>query len=63
MLGFEEVFVKDCMAFASGFETEDAATLKDTLSLIWQEFCQEYDWVEVDALDPRFSKYILIRPA
>ena len=63
MLAFEEVFVKDCMAFASGFEPEDAATLKDTLSLIWQEFCQEYDWVEVDALDPRLSKYILIRPA
>ncbi len=62
MLGFEEVFVKDFMASASGFEPEDAATLKDTLSLIWQEFCQEYDWVDVDALDPRFSKYILIKP-
>jgi len=62
MLGFEEVFVKDFMASAAGFEPEDAATLKDTLSLIWQEFCKEYDWVDVDALDPRFSKYILIRP-
>lgn len=62
MLGFEEVFVKDFMASASGFEPEDAATLKDTLSLIWQEFCQEYDWVDVDALDPRFSKYVLISP-
>ena len=61
MLGFEEVFVKDFMVSASGFEPEDAATLKDTLSLIWQEYCQEYDWVEVDALDPRFSKYVLIR--
>ncbi len=63
MLGFEDVFVKDFMVSASGFEPEDAATLKDTLSLIWQEFCQEYDWVDVDALDPRFSKYILISPA
>lgn len=63
MLGFEEVFVKDFMVSASGFEPEDAATLKDTLSLIWQEFCQEYDWVDVDALDSRFSKYILIRSA
>ena len=62
MLGFEDVFVKDFMVSASAFEPEDAATLKDTLSLIWQQFCQEYDWVEVDALDPRFSKYILIRP-
>ena len=60
MLGFEEVFVKDFMVSASGFEPEDAAALKDTLVLIWQEFCQEYDWVDVDALDPRFSKYILI---
>jgi len=62
MLGFEEVFVKDFMVSASGFEPEDAAILKDTLSLIWEEFCQEYDWVEIDALDPRFSKYILINP-
>ena len=61
MLGFEEIFVKDFMVYASGFEPEDAASLKDTLSLIWQEFCKEYDWVDVDALDPRFSKYILIR--
>ena len=61
MLGFEEVFVNDFMAVASVLEPEAAATLKDTLSLIWQEFCQEYDWVDVDDLDPRFSKYILIR--
>jgi len=61
MLGFEEVFVKDFMVSASGFEPEDAAALKDTLVLIWQEFCQEYDWVDVNALDPRFSKYVLIR--
>ena len=60
MLGFEEVFVKDFMVSASDFEPEDAETLKDTLSLIWQEFCKEYDWMDVDALDPRFSKYILI---
>ena len=63
MLGFEEVFVKEFMATASEFDTEDAATLKDALSLIWQEFCEEYDWVNVDDLDPRFSKFILIRPA
>ena len=62
MLGFEDIFVKDFMASTSGFEPENAATLKDTLSLIWQGFCQEYDWVDVDALDPRFSKYILISP-
>jgi len=61
MLGFEEVFTKDFMVSASGFEPEDAAVLKDTLALIWQEFCQEYDWVDVNALDPRFSKYVLIR--
>ncbi len=61
MLGFEEVFTKDFMVSASGFEPEDAAALKDTLVLIWQEFCQEYDWVDVNALDPRFSKYVLIR--
>ncbi len=63
MLGFEEVFVKDFMVSASGFEPEDTENLKDTLTLIWQEFSKEYDWVDVDALDPRFSKYILILPS
>lgn len=61
MLGFEEAFVKGFMAAAPGFDTREAATLKDTLSLLWQEFCQEYERVRIDALDARFSKYILIR--
>ena len=60
MPGFEERFIKDFMAAASGFDSQAAATLKDTLSLIWQGFCQEYERVPVDALDRRFSRYILI---
>jgi len=61
MLGFEEVFVKDFMATASGFDAAAAATLKETLSLIWQAFSREYEQVPVDALDRRFSPYIMIR--
>ncbi|MBU0988917.1 MAG: hypothetical protein KJ823_01900, partial [Proteobacteria bacterium] len=61
MLGFEEAFVKEFIAAAPGFDTREAATLKDTLSLLWQEFFQEYERVGIDALDARFSKYILIR--
>ncbi len=63
MLGFEELFVKDFMAAAFGFDPAASATLKDTLSLIWQAFCREVERVPVDALDRRFSKYILIRPS
>ena len=62
MLGFEEIFIKDFMA-ASGFDSQATATLGDTLSLIWQEFCREYERVPVDALDRRFSRYILINPS
>jgi len=63
MLGFEAVFVKDFMSSASGFDPVSASTLEETLSLIWQAFCREYERVPVDALDGRFSPYIIIRPS
>jgi len=60
MPGFEEVFIQDFMAYASNSEPEAASMLKETLALIWQEFQNEYQWISVNDLDGRYSKYITI---
>jgi hypothetical protein len=62
MRGFEEIFVKDFMAYTSDLEPEDKATLQDTLCLIWQEFRKEYEWVSMEDMDTRFAKFIWITP-
>jgi hypothetical protein len=59
---FEEFFVKDFMSYASDFEPEAAATLKDALLVIWKEFREEYKLVSPGDLDGRFTKFIRITP-
>ena len=54
MSGFEQVFIKDFMAYAYGLELEESANLKDILSLIWEEFREEYERVSIIDLDERF---------
>ena len=63
MPGFEEIFVKDFMSYASDADPEAASILRDTLSLIWHEFREEYEWVNLDDLDARYSKFISILPS
>lgn len=63
MPGFESIFIKDFMGHASDFDKKAKKTLKDTLSLIWQEFAVEYQWVSVGDLDGRFTKFISIKPS
>jgi len=60
MPGFEEVFVQDFMAYVSNSEPEAVLILKETLALMWDEFCNEYQWISVNDLDGRYSKYITI---
>jgi len=60
MPGFEEVFIQDFMAYVSNSEPEATTILKETLALIWQEFRNEYQWISVNDLDRRYSKYITI---
>jgi hypothetical protein len=62
MAGFEEAFITDYMAYASDFEPETAVTLKDTLSLIWQEFREEHEWITTIDPDGRFTRFIRIMP-
>jgi hypothetical protein len=60
MTAFQESFVEDFMAYASEAESESASVLKDTLSLIWQKFQEEYEGVSLSDLDGRYSSFIMI---
>jgi len=60
MAGFEKIFVKDFLAYASSSDPEAASILKDTLALIWQEFREEYERVSLRDLDDRYLKFISI---
>jgi hypothetical protein len=60
MPGFEEIFIKDVMFYAPDADPEAASILRDTLSVIWHEFQEEYEWVDLDNLDARYSKFISI---
>jgi hypothetical protein len=48
------------MAYVSNSEPEAVSILKETLALMWDEFCNEYQWISVNDLDGRYSKYITI---
>jgi hypothetical protein len=48
------------MAHASHYEPEGTSILEETLSLIWEEFRKEYEWVSADDLDARFSRFVTI---
>jgi hypothetical protein len=63
MPGFEEIFVSDFMSYASDADPEASSILRDTLSLIWHEFREEYERVNLDDLDARYSKFISILPS
>jgi hypothetical protein len=60
MTGFQETFVEDFMAYASDADSESASILRDTLSLIWQDFQEEYEGVSLSDLDGRYSSFIMI---
>ncbi|MBW2344390.1 MAG: hypothetical protein JRF53_10340 [Deltaproteobacteria bacterium] len=57
---FRQKFVRDFMALDPFLEAEDAEALKETLSLVWEEFGEEYQWVSSNDLDGRFTKFIRI---
>jgi hypothetical protein len=61
MPGFGEGFVEDFMAVAAESDPETAAVLRETLTLVWQEFQEEYGWVSPEDLDERYAKFISIR--
>lgn len=63
MPGFKDIFIQDFMAYIPELESRDAHILKETLSLLWQKFFEEYAFVAAAELDGRFIKFILTRPS
>ena len=60
--GYQDVFIKDLVAKVPDLKTDDADLLKESLAIIWQQFVDEYALVEIDELDVRFTKFLLINP-
>ncbi|UCF83056.1 MAG: hypothetical protein JSV50_18015 [Desulfobacteraceae bacterium] len=63
MSAFEEIFIRDIMAYAEGLEPGPVGILKDTLSLLWREFYEEYEWVPLEDLDDKFQRFLWIIPS
>ena len=59
MTRFKDEFIKNLSSRLS-IKGDDGSILKDTLSLIWDEFEEEYVMIDTDDLEPRFSRFILI---
>jgi len=57
----KERFVTDFMSRSGDADPEAASILKDTLTLIWQDFSKEYEWVWPHDLDSRFSTFVTIK--
>lgn len=61
MEGFHERFSADLLQYAPEFEGKHLDVFEETLSLIWQEFKEEFESVPTEALDTRYSRFLLIR--
>ncbi|MBW2034802.1 MAG: hypothetical protein JRI94_14690 [Deltaproteobacteria bacterium] len=57
---FRRTFITDFMAHASDADPETASMLEKTLSLIWEEFREEYELVSISDFDGRYSKFVTI---
>ena len=53
----EDVFIRDFMEYSSGLDPEERSRLKEMLSIIWNEFQEEFEFVSVSDLDWRFSSF------
>jgi Family of unknown function (DUF6178) len=63
MRGYKEVFVEDMTAGLKDFDQEAEKALRDTLSMVWERFAEEYAWVASADLDGRYLKFILTSPS
>jgi len=60
---FKDAFVQDVASHAPAPDNETATLLKETLSVVWQQFAEEYAWVSLDDLDRGYSKFLTITKA
>ncbi len=59
MAGFKDEFIKGLTSLAK-ISGDDGAILENTLSLIWDEFAEEYTMIDTDDLEPRYSRFVMI---
>jgi hypothetical protein len=57
---YKEIFLGDSISLVQDIGPDEKALLQDTLTGLWEEFTEEYALVDTAALDPRFTKYIII---
>ncbi|MGD9157496.1 MAG: DUF6178 family protein [Desulfobacteraceae bacterium] len=60
MSGFRDEFIRDLLSL-SKTDMDDDHILTVTLSLIWDEFTEEYSMIKTDDLEPRYSGFVLIK--
>ena len=56
----KKIFVQDLTSLEMELGPGDMIILKETLSMLWQEFQEEYARVRVGDLDPRYTKFLFI---
>ncbi|MBW1999417.1 MAG: hypothetical protein JRJ29_15830 [Deltaproteobacteria bacterium] len=61
--GFKDVFIKNLMGYASNANRETQEILEESLSLIWDEFVDEYEMVASGEIDGKYSRFITIEPS
>ena len=60
MDNFKGHFVRNFMAYVSDADPEAASILEYTLSRIWEEFSDEHEYVSVNDLEGRYSRFLMI---
>jgi hypothetical protein len=60
MSRFRETFIDDFMAYAVSPDSEARSSLEEALTLVWQQFSGEYEWIPLDELDGRYSSMVVV---
>ena len=60
MAGYKEVFLKDIIEYDICSTQEETHFLRETLSMLWQEFVDEFAYVDVTDVDSRYVRFIMI---
>jgi len=57
---YKDIFIKDFIGYVIGSDPEASAILKEVLSIIWMDFIEEYQKVDINDLDARYSRFLYI---
>jgi hypothetical protein len=53
-------FIRDFMSYAASSDPEATSILENKLAQIWDEFHEEYEWVSINDVDARCSRFVII---